>query len=127
MKTQNNLILLPLLAIGCIEVESQLIVQPEIPVQPAIYSFFPDTFDPGTTITLYGENFGTSPLENFITFDQAGSEAHSGRIARIKQIYNAEMLQISVPDDLTVGTYTLTLTVKGSTNNCPTLINISAH
>ena len=78
----------------------------------AISGFSPSSAECGTEILLYGENFGTSNSENFITFDPWGSDAHSGRIAEVKASLPG-MLTVRIPMDLNPGDYQISLQVKG--------------
>lgn len=104
---------------ACMEVNPSLERNHELTTSLSISYFAPNSAVSGTVIQLFGENFGTSPSENFISFDKWGSEVHSGRIAVVENVYHTGMLSVNVPMNLPAGTYTVSLTVKGKTHSCP--------
>jgi hypothetical protein len=72
-----------------------------------INSFFPESVKRGAEIAIYGENFGKTISENYVTLD--------GWDAEILQVPYNGMVLIRVPTYLAPGDYTISLNANGLT------------
>jgi hypothetical protein len=70
----------------------------------SITSFYPESGDGGTVVSVFGENFGTSILDSYVNFDGVGSEVLQVR---------PHMVTVRVPLNLVQGDYEVNLSVRG--------------
>lgn len=75
-----------------------------------IRNMYPSAGEPGSTVTIYGENFGSSDSNNYVAFDSANAEI----------IYiTYEAINVRVPMDIPEGDYKITVTSNGQTADAP--------
>lgn len=98
---------------ACEEVNPNVAHTFESANSPAIHSFNPASAVCGTEIVLYGENFGMSILDNFVTFDRSGSAPLSGRIAEVTAVSSPGAIAVRIPMNLQGGEYHISLETKG--------------
>lgn len=78
-----------------------------VPVKPVkITSFYPESAKTGAEIAIYGENFGKTISENYVTFD--------GWDAEVLQVPYEGMVLVRVPS-LAAGDYTVSVNANGLT------------
>ena len=75
-----------------------------------IRSIYTDTGAPGSTISIFGENFGTSSSENFVRFGSVSAEV---------TYVGFGVLHVLVPQNMPDGDYAINLDVKGALTTAP--------
>lgn len=113
-----------ILLTACEEVNPDVAHTSESANSPAIHSFNPASAACGTEIVLYGENFGMSILDNFVTFDRSGSAALSGRIAEVTAVSYPGAITVRIPMNLQAGDYQISLETKGKTHTSQRIFEI---
>jgi len=101
---------------ACVEVEPLVDESKNKDSTVAINSFYPNAAACGSEITLYGENFGFSNSDNFVSIDWWGTDAHSGRIAEVTNTSNPGKITVRIPMNLNPGDYQISLMVKGKSS-----------
>ncbi|CAN5518141.1 hypothetical protein BH23BAC1_BH23BAC1_15220 [soil metagenome] len=82
-----------------------------------ITSFYPESAISGSEIAIYGENFGATITDNFVTFNYPGSEeTETGWSSELIQVPHAGMVLIRIPQNLNPGEYTISLHSNGQTS-----------
>ena len=71
---------------------------------PAIRSISPSAGAPGSTVSIYGENFAPTASHNLVTFDSLAAE--------ITYVGEFE-LKVLVPENLPAGEYSINLNAEG--------------
>ena len=82
-----------------------------------IRSFYPTSGAPGTTVTIFGENFGATIEEHDVTFDSAYAEI-------IQVGYG--VMNVKVPAHLADGDYGINIRSRGQFSSAPTRFNVTA-
>jgi len=98
---------------ACVEVEPINGRVNRTDAQLNISSFTPNAAECGSENTLFGENFGTSISENFVTIDNWGADLNTGRIAEVTDASYPGKITVQIPMNLNPGDYHITLMVKG--------------
>jgi len=80
-----------------------------------IRSFYPSSGAPGTTVAIFGENFGSTIEEHDVTFDSAYAEITN---------VGYGMIQVKVPAHLANGTYAINIRWRGQFASSPTMFNV---
>ncbi len=88
------------------------VLQPEI----VIRSFYPTSGIPGSTVTIFGENFGGTIEEHDVTFDSTYAE--------ITEI-GTGMIKVKVPAYLPSGDYAINIRSRGQFTSAPTRFNVT--
>ncbi|HEX6224019.1 MAG TPA: IPT/TIG domain-containing protein [Chryseolinea sp.] len=116
MKKQIALVLtlVALVMIACNDSDPVPAARPSLTNMPSIVteirSVYPSAGAPGTAVVIFGENFGPTPADNYVTFDSEPAEiTHVG--------YG--FLNIIVPQHITEGEYTIKVTAEGRVANAP--------
>ncbi|HLU88514.1 MAG TPA: IPT/TIG domain-containing protein [Cyclobacteriaceae bacterium] len=112
------------LLVACEEIEPSIDHSTQAAAQPAISAVVPESAECGAELTLYGDNFGTTVPDNFVTFDFSNSDPHSGRIAEVTKVLNAGEITVRVPTGMAPGYYTISLHANGKTKSAETAIRI---
>ena len=112
-----------ILLTACEEVNPN-VAQP-FELAPAIHFFNPTAAACGTEVVLYGENFGMSVLDNFVTLDRLGAEALSGRIAEVTRVSNSGAITVRIPMNLQAGEYHISLAARGKTHTSDRTFSIT--
>ncbi len=95
-----------------------IVQSPSPGTSPAISSFQPESGQGGISVAIFGENFGPTPADNYVTFNGAYSEvvqAQSGIIV------------VRVPMNLPQGDYTINVITGGQTVTSPKPFKVSAY
>lgn len=82
-----------------------------------IRSFYPSSGEPGTRVTIFGENFGATIEEHDVTFDSAYAEI-------IQVGYG--VIYVEVPAHLVSGDYAINIRSRGQFTSAPTSFNVTA-
>jgi hypothetical protein len=80
-----------------------------------IRSVYPSSGAPGTTVAIFGENFGSTIEEHDVTFDSTYAEITN---------VGYGMIQVKVPAHLTDGTYKINIRWRGQFASSPTMFNV---
>jgi hypothetical protein len=81
-----------------------------------IRSIFPSDGAPGSTVAIYGENFGPTASHNFVTFDSVAAE-----ITHVEY----GVLKVLVPENLPDGDYTINLNAEGQLSSAPRMFTVT--
>ncbi len=92
------------LSLTACEEEPVVNSKPKASIAPTISSVFPDTGIIGQEVVIYGENFGASMADNYVTFNGAYAEVTEA---------GQGMVRVRVPLDLAPGLYTINLSANG--------------
>ena len=82
-----------------------------------IRSIYPSGGAPGSTVAIYGENFGPTASYNFVTFDSVAAE--------ITHVENG-VLKVLVPENLPDGDYTINLNAEGQLSSAPRMFTVTS-
>ena len=80
-----------------------------------IRSVYPSTGAPGSTVAIYGENFGPTSSHNYVTFDSASAEI---------TYVGSGVINVVVPENLASGEYTISLNVEGQLAHAPSTFTV---
>jgi hypothetical protein len=80
-----------------------------------IRSIYPTTGASGTTVAIFGENFGATNSSNFVRFDWADAEVIN---------VGHGMLQVRVPRNLPNGAYNISINADGKVANSPHMFRV---
>jgi hypothetical protein len=99
------------------EDDDPTIIPTPIISEPAmvIRSFYPASGAPGTTVAIFGENFGATNSSNFVRFDSAEAEVLN---------VGHGMLQVRVPRNLPSGTYAINVIADGKVASSPEMFRV---
>jgi hypothetical protein len=78
--------------------------------QPLIDSFHPKSAKPGSTVVIFGQNFGPAVSDNDVRFDSTTAE--------IKEVH-AGTLIVTVPMNLPQGSYIIHVSTRGANASAP--------
>ena len=82
--------------------------------EPGIRSVYPNAGAPGSTVAIFGENFGSTMSENYVTFASSTAEV----------TYASEgMINVLVPD-LQDGDYEITVHTRGTVRRAPQMFSV---
>lgn len=81
--------------------------------QPVITSFYPESIVGGSPMVIFGENFGASIADNYVTLN--------GEYAEVTHVQHGGVV-VRIPTNLPSGDYIIRLTARGksatATNSC---------
>jgi hypothetical protein len=89
---------------------------PAYSMVPIIRSVYPSVGAPGTTISIFGENFGPTISHNYVTFDSISAD-----ITHIEY----GVLTVQVPENLPDGEYTINLDAEGYRSSAPSIFKVT--
>ena len=93
-----------LLLIGCDEYPFDPPVTYSVPApEPIITSFYPETLVSGQPMVIFGENFGASLTDNYVTLN--------GEYAEVTHVQHGGVV-VRIPMNLSPGDYIIRLTVR---------------
>jgi hypothetical protein len=75
-----------------------------------IHALYPSAGAPGSTVSIYGENFGPAISHNLVTFDSFAAQIIS---------VGSGVLNVRVPEHLPEGDYTIKVNVEGQVTSAP--------
>ena len=81
-----------------------------------IRSIYPSAGAPGSTVAIYGENFGPTASYNYVTFDSVSADI---------TYVGYGVLNVLVPDNLPAGDYAINLNVEGQLASAPLMFTVS--
>jgi len=84
--------------------------------QPVINSFHPKSARPGSTVVIFGQNFGPAISDNDVTFDST--------FAEIKEIQSGTLI-VTVPMNLPQGSYIINVSTRGASASAPDLFIVT--
>ena len=121
MKKQIALVLtfVALLMTACDDTDpgpSTGIPMPAPPTSTVIRSIYPSGGAPGSTVAIYGENFGPTASHNFVTFDSVAAE-----ITHVEH----GVLKVLVPENLPDGAYSINLNAEGHLSSAPSMFTVT--
>jgi hypothetical protein len=99
--------------------------RPSPPIPPpateaVIRAFYPNAGAPGTSVAIFGENFGTASSRHYVTFESVPAEI---------TYVGYDMMNVTVPEGLPDGDYSIIVSVEGLQAKAPrtfTVINSSS-
>jgi len=101
---------------GCNDENSVMPMPPEQPTpDPAIRSVYPNAGAPGSTVIIFGENFGPTLSENNVTFSSSTAEA---------TYVNRDILIVRVPN-LADGDYEMSVYACGQVTRAPQMFTVT--
>lgn len=81
-----------------------------------INSIYPNDGAPGITVAIFGENFGTSISDNYVTFDSVSADV----------LYVGHgMLSVRVPMNLAEGSYAINVSANGQVASAPRMFQVA--
>lgn len=83
----------------------------------AIRSIYPSAGAPGSTVHIYGENFGPTISHNVVTFDSVAAE-----ITHVEY----GVLNVRVPENLIEGDYSINLNAEGQLTSAPGVFTVTS-
>ena len=89
-----------------------------IPVPSAdaiIRSVYPSAGAPGTTVAIFGENFGPTSSHNYVSFDAVGADI---------TYVGYGVINVTVPEGLANGDYTITVNAEGQVAAAPSTFTV---
>ncbi|WP_373496361.1 IPT/TIG domain-containing protein [Aquiflexum sp.] len=110
-----------LLISACEEMTGEPIFTPESNMSQTLKPISISSFNPvsaisGSEIAIYGENFGASITDNYVTFNYPGAnETETGWASEVVQVPHTGMVLIRLPQNLNPGEYTISLHFDGQT------------
>ena len=84
--------------------------------QPLIDSFHPKSARPGSTVVIFGQNFGPAISDNDVTFDST--------FAEIKEVQSGTLI-VTVPMNLPPGSYLIKVSTRGAHASAPDLFTVA--
>jgi hypothetical protein len=81
----------------------------------SINSFYPKAAPSGSSVAIFGENFGSTISDNLVTFDSVRAE--------VTQVQPGFMV-VKVPMNLRPGDYTINLSANGQTVTSPSVFSV---
>ena len=85
-------------------------------IPPVINSVYPPAGASGSTVAIFGENFGTSISDNYVTFNSANADV----------LYVGHgMLSVRVPLNLAEGTYAINVRANGRAASAPRMFRVT--
>ncbi len=81
-----------------------------------INAIYPNAGPSGSTVAIFGENFGASTSDNYVTFDSTDAEI----------LYVREgMLSVRVPMNLAEGNYSINVSANGRVASAPRMFSVT--
>lgn len=93
----------------------------EVIPPPSIVSFTPETGFAGSAMLITGKNFSNTPAENSVTFVK-GDVSAKGTVSSA----TPTSVEVSLPETLAPGQYTIAIEVKGKTGTSSTAFTVIA-
>ena len=84
--------------------------------EAAIRSIYPDAGAPGSTVAIFGENFGPTSSYNVVTFGSVSAE--------ITYVGDG-VINVLVPENLADGDYTIYLNAEGQLMSAPRMFTVT--
>ena len=78
--------------------------------ETVIRAIYPTTGASGSTVAIYGENFGPTSSYNFVTFDSVPADITS---------VGDGIINVLVPENLPAGDYTINVNAEGQLSSAP--------
>ena len=82
-----------------------------------IRSVYPSAGAPGTTVAIFGENFGPTSSYNFVTFGSVSADITS---------VGAGIINVLVPENLPAGDYTIHVNAEGQLSSAPSMFTVTS-
>jgi hypothetical protein len=81
-----------------------------------IRSVYPSAGAPGSTVAIFGENFGPTISQNYVTFDSVSADVTYAGYG---------ILNVIVPENLADGSYTINLNTDGRMTSAPSIFTVT--
>jgi hypothetical protein len=91
-------------------------VTPHISQVTVIRSVYPSVGTPGSTVAIFGENFGPTVSENYVTFDSVSADI---------TYVGYGVLNVRVPENLADGDYSINLNAEGRQTSAPSMFKVT--
>ena len=82
----------------------------------AIRSIYPSVGTPGSTVAIFGENFGPTISENYVTFDSISADI---------TYVGYGVMNVRVPENLSDGEYSINLSAEGRQTSAPQIFKVT--
>jgi len=83
-----------------------------------VRAIYPIAGESGSTVTIYGENFGPTPSYNFVTFDSVPAD--------ITSVADG-IINVLVPENLPAGDYTINVNAEGQLSSAPLKFTVTSN
>ena len=80
-----------------------------------IRSVYPSAGAPGSTVAIFGENFGPTSSHNYVSFDAVGADI---------TYVGYGVINVTVPEGLANGDYTITVNAEGQVAAAPSTFTV---
>ena len=81
-----------------------------------IRSVYPSDGAPGSTVAIFGENFGPTSSHNYVSFDAVGADI---------TYVGYGVINVTVPEGLANGDYTITVNAEGQVAAAPSTFTVT--
>jgi len=85
--------------------------------ETVIRTIYPMTGASGSTVAIYGENFGPTSSYNFVTFDSVPADITS---------VGDGIINVLVPENLPAGDYTIHVNAEGQLSSAPYMFTVTS-